>query len=218
MTTEVGVALAWRTAPHKSAKDLFDKELIVGGHAGVDPELTPRLYNAVLGTKFKIINGYNGTTDIALAMERGEVAGIGDWSWSSLKQQRPRWVRDGSITLLLQSGLNKDPELPDLPNALDFAKTESDRKVLELFLTQKTVARPVIAPPGVPGERIAALRTAFAALAKDREFLADAEKANLEVALMPGEAVERIISVIASAPRDVVDRYTKAFAGTAQSR
>jgi hypothetical protein len=146
-------------------------------------------------------------------MERGEVAGIGDWSWSSLKQQRPQWVRDGSITLLLQSGLNKDPELPDLPNALDFAKTDSDRKVLELFLTQKTVARPVIAPPGVPPDRIAVLRTAFAALAKDREFLADAEKANLEVALMPGEAVERIISLIASAPRDVVDRYTKAFAG-----
>jgi len=213
MTTEVGVALTWRTAPHKSAKDLFDKELIVGGHAGVDPELTPRLYNAVLGTKFKIINGYNGTTDIALAMERGEVAGIGDWSWSSLKQQRPQWVRDGSITLLLQSGLNKDPELPDLPNAIDFAKTDSDRKVLELFLTQKTVARPVIAPPGVPGERIAILRTAFAALAKDREFLADAEKANLEVALMPGEEVERIIGLIASAPHDVVDRYIKAFAG-----
>src|SRR5215468_3725400 len=214
MTTEVGVALAWRTAPHKSAKDLFDKELIIGGHAGVDPELTPRLYNAVLGTKFKIINGYNGTTDIALAMERGEVAGIGDWSWSSLKQQRPQWVRDKLITVLLQSGLNKDPELPDLPNALDFAKTESDRKVLELFLTQKTVARPVIAPPGVPPERIAVLRTAFAALAKDREFLADAEKANLEVALMPGAEVERIISLIASAPRDVVERYTKAFAGT----
>ena len=214
MTTEVGVALAWRTAPHKSAKDLFDKELIVGGHAGVDPELTPRLYNAVLGTKFKIINGYNGTTDIALAMERGEVAGIGDWSWSSLKQQRPQWVRDGSITLLLQSGLNKDPELPDLPNALDFAKTESDRKVLELFLTQKTVARPVIAPPGVPSERVATLRTAFAALAKDREFLVDAEKANLEVALMPGAEVERIIRLIASAPRDVIERYTKAFAGT----
>jgi tripartite-type tricarboxylate transporter receptor subunit TctC len=218
MTTEVGVALAWRTAPHKSAKDLFDKELIVGGHAGVDPELTPRLYNAVLGTRFKIINGYNGTSDIALAMERGEVAGIGDWSWSSLKQQRPQWVRDGSIRLLLQSGLNKDPELPDLPNALDFAKTESDRKVLELFLTQKTVARPVIAPPGVSPERIVILRTAFAALAKDREFLADAEKANLDVALMPGEAVERIISLIASAPRDVADRYTNAFAATAQAR
>ncbi|HEY7298077.1 MAG TPA: tripartite tricarboxylate transporter substrate-binding protein [Xanthobacteraceae bacterium] len=211
LATEVGVALAWHTAPHKSAKDLFDKELIVGGHAGVDPELTPRLYNAVLGTKFKIINGYNGTADIALAMERGEVAGIGDWSWSSLKQQRPQWISDGSITLLLQSGLEKDPELPNLPSALDFAKTESDRKVLELFLTQKTVARPIIAPPGVPPERIAVLRKAFASLANDAEFLADAKKANLEVNLMPGQEVEKIVSRIASAPHDVVERYTKAF-------
>jgi tripartite-type tricarboxylate transporter receptor subunit TctC len=218
LTTEVGVALAWHTAPHKSAKDLFEKELIVGGHAGVDPELTPRLYNAVLGTKFKIINGYNGTTDIALAMERGEVAGIGDWSWSSLKQQRPQWIRDGSITLLLQSGLEKDPELPNLPNALDFAKTESDRKVLELFLTQKTVARPVIAPPGVPAERVAILRKAFAALADDPEFLADAHRSNLDVALMPGEEVEKIVGRIASAPRDVVDRYTKAFAASGAAR
>jgi len=214
LATEVGVALAWHTAPHKSAKDLFEKELVVGGHAGVDPELTPRLYNAVLGTKFKIINGYNGTTDIALAMERGEVSGIGDWSWSSLKQQRPQWISDGSITLLLQSGLEKDPELPNLPNALDFAKTDSDRKVLELFLTQKTVARPVIAPPGVPPERIAILRKAFASLANDPEFLADAKKANLDVDLMPGQEVDKIVALISSAPGDVVGRYTSAFAAS----
>jgi tripartite-type tricarboxylate transporter receptor subunit TctC len=218
LATEVGVALAWHTAPHKSAKDLFDKELIVGGHAGVDPELTPRLYNAVLGTKFKIINGYNGTADIALAMERGEVSGIGDWSWSSLKQQRPQWIRDGTIRLLLQSGLKKDPELPDLPNALEFAKTESDRKVLELFLTQKTVARPVIAPPGVPAERVAILRKAFAELASDPDFLTDAHNSNLDVDLMPGEEVERIVARIASAPHDVADRYTKAFAASGPAR
>ena len=218
LASEVGVALAWHTAPHQTARDLFDKELIVGGHAGVDPELTPRLYNAVLGMKFKIINGYNGTADIALAMERGEVSGIGDWSWSSLKKQRPQWVRDGSVRLLLQSGLKNDPELPNIPNALEFAKTESDRKVIELFLSQKTVARPIIAPPAVPAERIAILRKAFAALATDREFLADAEKSNLDVDPIPGEEVDKVIALITSAPREVVERYTKAFAGSAQSR
>jgi tripartite-type tricarboxylate transporter receptor subunit TctC len=216
LATEVGVAVAWHTAPHKTAQDLFDKELIVGGHAGVDPELTPRLYNAVLGTKFKIINGYNGTADIALAMERGEVAGLGDWSWSSLKKQRPQWLRDKLITVLLQSGLKNDPELPNVANALDFAKTESQRKVIELFLTQKTAARPVIAPPGVPAERIAILRTSFAALAKDKEFLADAEKSSLDVDPMSGEEVDKIVQLIASASPDVVDRYTKAFAGAGQ--
>ena len=216
VANEVGVVVASAAAPHKTARDLFDKELIVGGHAGVDPELTPRLYNAVLGTKFKIILGYNGTADIALAMERNEVFGIGDWSWSSLKKQRPQWIRDNKIKLLMQSGLKNDPDLPNIPNALEFAKTDSDRKVLELFLTQKTVARPIIAPPGVPAERLAVLRTAFAALATDREFLADAEKSNLDVGPMSGEEVDKIVGLIASAPPDVVDRYTKAFAGAGQ--
>jgi tripartite-type tricarboxylate transporter receptor subunit TctC len=217
LSSEVGVVVAAQTAVHKTAQDLFDKELIVGGHAGVDPELTPRLYNAVLGTKFKIINGYNGTADIALAMERGEVSGIGDWSWSSLKKQRPDWIRDKKITLLMQSGLKNDPELPGLPNALDFARTESDRKVIELFFTQKTAARPVIAPPGLPPERLAVLRAAFAALAKDREFLADAEKSSLDVDPMAGEEVDKIVALIAAAPADVAERYAKAFAGAGQA-
>jgi tripartite-type tricarboxylate transporter receptor subunit TctC len=217
LSSEVGLAFAWYTSKHKTAKDLFEKELIVGGHTGVDPELTPRLYNAVLGTKFKIVTGYNGTTDIGLAIERGEVEGIGDWSWSSLKKQKPDWIRDKKITLLLQSGLQNDPELPDVPNALEFAKTDSDRRVIELFLTQKKVARPFIAPPGVPPERVAVLRAAFAALARDREFLADAERSGLEVDPISGEAVEEIVALIASTPLAIADRYAKAFAAPGQA-
>jgi hypothetical protein len=212
LSSEVGVALAWYTDQHKTAQDLFDKELIVGGHTGVDPELTPRLYNAVLGTKFKIVTGYNGTADIGLAIERGEVAGIGDWSWSSLKKQKPDWIRDHKITLLLQSALQNDPELPDVPNALSFAKSASDRAVISLFLTQKKVARPIIAPPGVPPERLALLRGAFAALGHDDEFLADADRSGIEVSPLRAEAVEEVIALISATPKDVADRYTKAFA------
>src|SRR3954464_15397703 len=180
LNSETGLVLAWHTAPHRRAQDLFERELIVGGQTGVDPEITPRLYNSLIGTKFKIVTGYNGTAEIALAIERGEVQGIGDWSWASLKKQRPDWIREKQINILVQSGLKNLPDLPDVPNALDLAKTESDRKVLELFFTQKTAARPVIAPPGIPAERLKTLRTAFAALAQDREFLADAEKSNLD--------------------------------------
>jgi tripartite-type tricarboxylate transporter receptor subunit TctC len=212
LNSETGLVIAWHTAPHRTAKDLFEQELIVGGQTGVDPEMTPRLYNALIGTKFKIITGYNGTAQIALAMERGEVQGIGDWSWSSFKKQRPHWLRDKQVTLLMQGALQKDPELPDLPSALDFVRSEADRKVMELYFTQKTIARPVVAPPGIPADRLATLRTAFAALAKDKEFLADAERGNMEVAPLPGEAVDKIVALIAGTPSDVAEHFAKAFA------
>ena len=201
LSSEVGLSLAWSTAPVHSIQDLFHKELIVGAHTGVDPDTTPRLYNAFLGTKFKIITGYSGTADIALAMERGEVQGIGDWSWSSLKKQKPDWIRDHKVTLLVQGALQKDPELPDVPLALDFAKTDMARKVLSLYFTQKQMARPVIAPPDIPAKTIATLRAAFAALATDKDFLADAERSNLEVSPSSGAIVDRIIAQIATPRR-----------------
>jgi tripartite-type tricarboxylate transporter receptor subunit TctC len=218
LNSETGLVLAWHTAPHRTARDLFTRELIVGGHAGVEPELTPRLYNALIGTRFKIVTGYNGTAEIALAMERGEVQGIGDWSWTSLRKVRPDWLRDNKVRLLMQAGLRKDPDLPDLPSALDFVSNDADRRVLELFFTQKTVARPVIAPPGVPPERLAALRAAFAALAQDRDFLADAERSALEAAPLAGEAVDKIIALIAATPTELAERLTKSIAPPGQSR
>jgi hypothetical protein len=209
INSEVAVVAAWYTAPHKSSKDLFEKELIVGGVTGADPETTPRLFNAVLGTRFRIINGYPGTTEIALAMEKGELQGIGDWSWSSIKAARPDWLRDNRITLLMQAALNKEPELGNLPSALDFVSDEADRKVIELYLTQKTLARPIIAPPGIAPERLALLKNAFAALSQDKHFLADAESARLEVAPIWGEAVDRIIRQISSASPETTARLGK---------
>jgi hypothetical protein len=213
LNSETAVTLAWNTtSTHRTAKDLFEKELIVGGIVGVDPETTPRLYNSLLGTKFKIVTGYNSTAQIALAIERGEVQGIADFSWSSLKVVRPYWLSDKKITLLMQGALTKDPELGDLPNALDFVKNATDRKVLELHFTQKTAARPIIAPPEVPAERVAILISAFKALAHDREFLTDAERSKQEIALVPSEEVEKVVALIVSTPPNIAERYAKAFA------
>jgi len=183
----------------------------VGGVTGADPETTPRLFNAVLGTRFRIINGYPGTTEIALAMEKGELEGIADWSWSSIKTARPDWLRENKITLLMQAALNKHPELSNLPSALDFVRNDADRKVIELYLTQKTLARPIIAPPGIAPGHLAVLRTAFGALAQDKDFLADAQAARLEVAPIWGEAVDKIIRLISSASPDTVARLGKAI-------
>ena len=164
LNTETSVTLAWNTAPHKTANDLFDKELIVGGITGVDPETTPRLYNSLIGTQFKVVTGYNSTAQIALAIERGEVQGIGDWSWSSLKAVRPQWLAEKKITLLMQGALKNEPELGSLPNALQFIRNDAIRKVMELHFTQKTAARPLVAPPEVPADRVALLRKAFESL------------------------------------------------------
>lgn len=211
LNSETGVSLAWHTAPHRTAADLRDRELIVGGMTGIDPEFTPRLYNALLGTRFKIILGYSGTPAIGLAMERGEVQGIGDWSWSSLKKQKPEWLRDDKVRVLLQGGLRKEPDLPQVPSALELARDAADRQLLELYFTQKTVARPVVAPPDVPAERIAMLRKAFAALASDADFLGEAERSGLEVAPVAGEDVDRVIGLLMSARTDVIERFVAAL-------
>jgi hypothetical protein len=212
LNSETAVTVAWHTAPHKTAKDLFDRELIVGGITSVDPETTPRLYNTLLGTKFKVVTGYNSTSQIALAIERGEVQGIGDWSWSSLKAVRPHWLSEKKVTLLMQGALKKEPELGDLPSALDFIKNSADRKILELHFTQKTAARPLIAPPGVPKERVAVLRKAFQEMARDKEFQDDVKKAKLEIQYVPGDEVDKVVALIASTPADIAERYAKAFA------
>jgi hypothetical protein len=212
LNSETAVTVAWHTAPHKTAKDLFDKELIVGGITSVDPETTPRLYNALLGTRFKVVTGYNGTSQIALAIERGEVQGIGDWSYSSLKAVRPHWLTEKKVTLLMQGALKKDPELGNLPSALDFIKNDADRRVLQLHFTQKTAARPLLMPPGVPKERVAVLRKAFQDLMRDQDFRNDVNKAKLEIDFVSGEEVEQVIKLIVSAPADTAERYARAFA------
>jgi hypothetical protein len=130
-----------------------------------------------------------------------------------VKAVRPDWLRDKKANLLMQAALQKDPELPDLPSALDFVKSEQDRKVMELNFTQKTAARPIVAPPGVPAERVKALRAAFAALATDREFLADTERAKLDIAPVPAETVDKVVELITSAPAEVADHYVKVMTG-----
>jgi len=211
LNSETAVTLAWHTAPHKTAKDLFDKELIVGGITGVDPETTPRLYNSLIGTKFKVVTGYNSTAQIALAVERGEVQGIADWSWSSLKAVRPNWLAGKLVTVLMQGALKNEPELGNLPNALDFIKNGADRKVMELHFTQKTAARPLIAPPEMPSERVAMLRKAFEMLAQDKEFLAEMDKAQMEFGFVPGPEIDKVVAQIASTPPEIAERYAKAF-------
>jgi tripartite-type tricarboxylate transporter receptor subunit TctC len=210
LASESGMVIAWHTAGKEKAADLFQSEMIVGGTTGTDTEITARLLNEFTGTKLKIVTGYKGNADVQLAMERGEIQGMGNISWSNLK--RLSYLPNNQVRILMQNALEKAPELPDVPLALDFAKSDIDRKVLELFFGQRLVARPVVAPPNLPADRVAILRAAFVALGKDPEFNADAKKSKLEVDPTSHEAVSAVIATIASASPEVVKLFSEATA------
>ena len=213
MASETAVVVAWADSPIKTTDDLFTKEMIVGGTGPtIDTETTPRLLNALIGTKFKVISGYPGTTEVTLAMERGEVDGLGDWSWSNVKSRRGDYLRDKKIRVLMQSALEKEPDLPDVPLALDYVKNPEDRQIMELIMAQKTVARPILAPPAVPQDRIDTLRAAFMATGKDAEFMQDADKSKLDIGLSSGADVDKVVARIVQTPPALADKLSAAIA------
>ena len=210
ISSETGIVVAWHTAPIMTSDDLFKTEMIIGGTGPIiDTETTARLMNALIGTKFKIVSGYPGTNEILLAMERGEVHGLGDWSWSNIKIRNMSLMKEGKIRLLMQAALKKDPDLPNLPLILDFAKSPEDRRLMEFLLAPKAVARPITAPPDVPTNRLQALRDAFISLKGDAEFAAEVEKSKLEVGLTSGAEVDKVIALIGNTPKSETDRLLK---------
>jgi tripartite-type tricarboxylate transporter receptor subunit TctC len=176
---------------------LRKKEITVGAAgAGSDDDQFPRVINAVLGTKMKVISGYPGGNDIALALERGEVQGRCGWSWSSLKSTHAHWVKDKKINLIAQLGLSKHADLPDVPSIMDFAKTAEDTAVLRLIFARQGLGRPFVGPPGIPADRVAALRKAFDTAMKDPEFLADADKGKMEINPLTGPQVDALVKQV----------------------
>jgi tripartite-type tricarboxylate transporter receptor subunit TctC len=205
---EVSVCVVWngRTKITKF-DDLLTTQLNIGGTgAAADTDQFPRIINGVLGTKMKIITGYPGGNDVNLAMERGEVDGRCGWSWSSVKSTRASWITDKKITILMQLSLAKHPDLPDVPLITDLAKNDDQRQVLKLIFARQALGRPYLAPPAVPADRAAALRKAFMDTMKDPEFLAEAEKAKLEVTPVSGEEVQTLVGDIYRTPPEVAKR------------
>ncbi len=166
------------------------------------------LHNHTSGTKFDIVAGYKGTADIALAMERGEVDGTCGWDWSSVKSQKSDWLRDHKINVLVQVGLEPNPELTKMgvPELWKYIGNDDDRKVAELVVSQQVFQRSYIAPPGTPAEQISTLRTAFDATMTDRQFLADAETVRIAIAPLPGAKVQEVVQKLYATPKSIVDR------------
>ena len=195
----------WHTAGVTSIEQARVKELSVGTTGrGTITTTFPRLLNEFAGTKFKIISGYPGGNDINLAMQRGEVAGRNN-TWSSWKVTKRDWLANKELIIIAYSG-PPPKDLPGVPNLEDLAKSDDDRRVIALLLSGTKLGRPVAAMPGVPAERVAALRKAFLDAMNDPLFRKEAEGANIEVDPVPGETMGKVVADVLSTPKQLVDR------------
>ena len=196
----------WHTSPIKTIEEAKLRELTVAatGSTGNSASM-PRILNAVLGTKFKLIMGY-GTTEQRLAVERGEVDGICGLSWSTLKASNPDWTQNHRLNVLVQTGSKAQADLPNAPLLIDLVSSADDKKVIELLSFYEDMGRPFLMPPDTPKNMVSAVRRAFDATMKDPAFLADAEKSNLEVDPVTGEDMEQVIRRAYSAPKALVQK------------
>jgi len=211
MSATVSTAIAWHTTGVKTIDDAKTKEVIVGatGTSGTT-ELFARLMNRTLGTKFRVVMGYPGGNDINLAMERGEVGGRASYSWASLKNASSDWLTAKRVHILVQIGLHKAPDLPDVPLLLDLVKPGEDREVVRLFSASLELGRVFLAPPNVPAERVAVLRQTFDASVHDPLFRAEAERMALDVNPTSGAEVQRVIALLVAEPPEIIEK-AKAF-------
>ena len=214
---EVSVCAAWHTTGITKFDELLTKEIAVGGTGASDDTVQfPRVLNAVLGTKLKIVSGYPGGNDAVLAMERGEVHGRCGWSWSSVISTHKNWLEEKKINILLQLALEKHPDLPNVPLVTDLAKTEEQKQILRMIFARQVMGRPFVAPPGIPQDRAEALRKAFMDTMKDKEFLAEAEKAGLEITPVPGEQIQKLVQEVYNTPPEIAKKAGEIISSTAK--
>jgi tripartite-type tricarboxylate transporter receptor subunit TctC len=211
---EVFICLARSDAAVKSFKDAFDHELIIGAtSSGGSTRDFPAMLANVLGAKLRIVPGYPGSTEIMLAIERNEVQGICGVGWSSVAPQRARLLDSGLMRLVAQLATKGHPELDRIgvPLAIDFARSDEDRKVMELVYSQLIFGRPYVLPPGTPPDRVAALRKAFMDTFRDAEVKAEAAKMRLDVDALSGEEVQAEVAKAYAMPAAIVARAKQAL-------
>jgi tripartite-type tricarboxylate transporter receptor subunit TctC len=205
--------VVWYATGVKTIDDAKKKTVVIGATSPTGMNFVyPKLANELLGTKFKIITGYPGGTPINLAIERGEVEGRGSNGWDDWKIEHPEWVKEKKIIPILQMSLQKAPDLPNVPLLVDLAPNETDRKIFELVSITGELGRPLVAPPGVPAERLAALRKGFSDTMKDPEFLADAAKLKKTIEPIEWQETEDLVHRALSVPPEAVALLKSALA------
>lgn len=206
------MTVAWAESGVKSIDDVMKKEVIAGSTgAGSGTMLYPTVTNNVLGTKFKVISGYKRANEIDVAMERGEVHVRSGFSYGSLLNNHPDWVKDKKVVFLFQVGGEREEDLPDVPLMTDLAKNDEQRQILKLISSTVALGRPYLTTPDLPADRLAALRSAFMATMKDKRFLAEAKKLKFDLKPLGAEAVTKIVNETVNAPRPIVEKAKAAM-------
>jgi len=213
-TEEAAVVVIRAEAGIRTWADMMSKPFTVGGEGtGSDPDVYALMLKNVFGVKLKLVSGYPGTTEMALAVERGEVDGRASWSWSSLKSLKPDWIAQKKVAIPVQLNVHKSPDLANVPLIGDFTTTERQRQIMNLVISRQVMGRPFAAPPGLPADRAAALRAAFDATMKDPEFIAEATARGQEVNPVSGADIDNLVAELYATPKDVVEETRRAISG-----
>ena len=210
-TSTPNVVNSWHTTGITKIEQTRTQELVVGAPVGTAGVLYATAINKVYGAKLKIVTGYPGGGEVNIAMERGEVNGRGSNSWAAWNSTKPQWLAEKKINILVQVGLTRHPELPDVPLLLELASTDVDRAVMRFISSETAIARALVAPPEVPADRVEALRSAFDAAIKDPELVAEAKKSRMDLSPMRGADAQKIADGIVDTPAAVIARARDLF-------
>jgi tripartite-type tricarboxylate transporter receptor subunit TctC len=199
------VCATWHTSPVKTIEAARDREVIVAGAGATsNTVIVPHILNTLLGTRFKVVAGYDPGSGLTMAVESGETEGICGLGWSTMKAARPDWVTHKRLNVLVQVSMNKLPDLPNVPSALDLTNDPRKKEIMKLILVRQEMGRPFAAPPGVPADRVAALRKAFDQTMADPDFLAEAAREHLEIEPLTGGEIDALLKTAYAAPKDIV--------------
>ena len=204
------IGIAWHTSGVKSVEDVMKKPLKVGtSGGGLTDSIYSRLLNGMIGTKFVQVAGYKGSRHTTMAMEQGEIPGYVGWYWAGLKRSKPHWLEKKLVTVFMQFGMEKNPDMAGVPWVFDVLKKQEHKQIFRLVLTNLALARPFAGPPGIPADRFKALRAAFDTTMKDPEFLASMKKAKVNVKPRGGAAIDKLLADVANTPQDLVKQLQK---------
>ena len=211
----INIVFLWKTSPVKTIADAQRIESTLSGTgAGSTVSIYPTVMNNVLGTKFKLVMGYRGSNEAQLAVERGEVEGHST-SWTAVKVAHPDWLPTKTITILVQFALKRHPELPDVPTVVDLARSDEERQILSAVMNATEVGTAFFTTPGIPADRLTALRRAFDATMKDPEFLAEAQRTKLTVSPITGEELQKLVTEVSNLSPALLQKVRAAYGAKA---